>query len=218
MAKEGGNDYTSLIILLGGAAAAYWYITNYGPNGAVSAGNVSWWTTWFGGTAAALPPASTTTTPPTPTPTGTPTGTGTGTGSSTGVTATVLPLVIPNPFVVTSDINGAVKGTVQINGVATSLDVILANIGQPTGVVWNTQGADVTASLPAGVLAPLVAAYQQAAQNAGLSGIVPAFQDTGNTLPGGVGAIPSMSFGKGFAGGFSGRRKSTGPMSRNLVN
>ena len=105
----------------------------------------------------------------------------------------------------TGDINGAVKGTVQINGVATTLDVILANIGQPTGVVWNTEGADVTASLPAGLLAPLVAAYQQAAQNAGLSGIVPAFQATGDTLPGGVGAIPSMSFGKGFGGGFSGR-------------
>jgi hypothetical protein len=231
MAKDGGGsgNIINIVLLVGGAAAAYWYITNYGPQGAVygangaATGAVSWWNTWFGtGTttaAAALPPASTVpvTTPtqpiatapiiPTPVPVPAP----------VPVVAAPQPLSIPSNFTVTPDINGAYKGTVLINGVPTTLDVIIANIGQPSGVVWNTDGTDVTNMLPAGVLGPLTLAYQQAAGTGSmaLSGIVPAFMATGQAL--GVGAIPSMSFGKGFAGGFSGRRKSTGPM-RMLLN
>lgn len=52
------NDIIKYVAIAGGAYALYWYLTNYGPGGAVSAGSVSWWSTWFGGTVAA--PATTT--------------------------------------------------------------------------------------------------------------------------------------------------------------
>jgi hypothetical protein len=211
MAKEGGSEVMTVVLVAGGGLAVYWYITNYGPNGAVSAGNASWWQTWFGGAPAqaAVPPATQPVMPlgPTnPTPINVP---------------AVSALQIPTGFTVTADINNSVKGTVYINGQPVTLNVILPNIGQATGVVWNVQGQDVTQQLPAGVLGPLVKAYQDAATVLGLQGlkgIVPAFTAQGQpNLAGGLG-IPSMSFGKGFGGGFSGKRKSTGPMSRLLVN
>lgn len=56
-------DKKSLIkyaLIAGGAYLAYWYITNFGPNGAVTdqsgntiPGAVSWWASWFGGTSTA---------------------------------------------------------------------------------------------------------------------------------------------------------------------
>jgi hypothetical protein len=52
------DDTLKIILLIGGGIAAWWYLTNYGPNGAVSAGNVSYWDTWFG-TAAATATSST---------------------------------------------------------------------------------------------------------------------------------------------------------------
>jgi hypothetical protein len=61
------NEMMMPLILVGGGLVLYWYLNNYGPNGAVtnSAGAVvgqSWWQSWFGGTAAAAANTTTTTT------------------------------------------------------------------------------------------------------------------------------------------------------------
>ena len=232
MAKEGGgSDITSILLMVGGAAAAYWYITSYGPNGAVSAGSVSWWTTWFGGTAATAP---VTVPAPVPTPISSPGGSGSGTGSGT---PPITPVATPTPviqfpanFTVATDINNSLKGTVLYNGVATPINVILSDAGNATGVVWNAQGQDITAILGAALVAQIVQAFQtqaniQSAQTisglhipipfGGVNGIVPAFQS--KVGPGLGQGIPSMSFGKGFGSGFSNRRKSTPPL-RQLLN
>jgi hypothetical protein len=47
------NDIIKYAAIAGGLYAVYWYLNNYGPTGAVSAGSVSYWSSWFGGTAAA---------------------------------------------------------------------------------------------------------------------------------------------------------------------
>lgn len=76
------------LILYGSIAAGgllvYWYVNNYGPTGAVSAGHPSYWDTWFG--TAAVTPVTTGTPAP-----GTTAGTGTGTGTQTGTGGTVAP-------------------------------------------------------------------------------------------------------------------------------
>lgn len=46
------NDLIKYAAIAGGAYAVYWYITSYGPTGAVSAGHASYWDTWFGGATA----------------------------------------------------------------------------------------------------------------------------------------------------------------------
>ena len=69
MAKD--NELMNIALIAGGGFAVYWYITNYGPNGAASAGNVSWWQTWFGTSTAAQ------------------VATGTGTGTSTTPAASI---------------------------------------------------------------------------------------------------------------------------------
>jgi hypothetical protein len=50
-------------VIIGGGVLAYWYVTSYGPHGAVSAGNVSWWDTWFSGASAPAPVAAASTGP-----------------------------------------------------------------------------------------------------------------------------------------------------------
>jgi hypothetical protein len=42
------KDMMKYLVIGGGVFAVYWYVTNYGPLGAVSAGHVSYWDTWFG--------------------------------------------------------------------------------------------------------------------------------------------------------------------------
>ena len=50
------NDMIKYAAIAGGAYLVYWYLTNYGPNGAVTAANpVSYWSNWFG---AATTPAT----------------------------------------------------------------------------------------------------------------------------------------------------------------
>lgn len=44
--------------IAGGAYLVYWYVTNYGPMGAVSAGAMSYWDSWFGQSAATLLPVN----------------------------------------------------------------------------------------------------------------------------------------------------------------
>ena len=48
-------------LIVGGGVLTCWYIINYGPNGHVSTGALSWWDTWFG--AGTPVPAGTGTTP-----------------------------------------------------------------------------------------------------------------------------------------------------------
>jgi hypothetical protein len=80
------KDIVTYALIAGGAYALYWYVTNYGPNGPVSATNPSWWSTWFGGTAGTGTTAATTTT----TTTGT---TATTTTTNPGVTAAPTTIV-----------------------------------------------------------------------------------------------------------------------------
>lgn len=87
--------------------------------------------------------------------------------------ATAAPaLQIPGGFTVTTDINNALKGTVMLNGVPTTLDVIVppgGYNGQTSGVVFDTNGTDVTWSLGPAVVSDLVASYVQTATNEGIS-------------------------------------------------
>lgn len=46
-------------LIVGGGVLAYWYVTNYGPNGHVATGAISWWDTWFGAATPAPAPAGT---------------------------------------------------------------------------------------------------------------------------------------------------------------
>lgn len=228
--KDKSSLITALIVGAGGFAI-YWYVTNYGPNGAVSAGAVSWWNTWFGATAA-LPapgpvqagsgtpaPGTTTTQPPaqsTPPPA----------AQTTAMTVQVVGAV-------TNDINNSLKATVMINGQSMTINIIPANAGGTSGVIYNTNGADITAQFSSAQQAQIVLAIQSAAAgaspaqasaatdaklaaciaadptnparaiaNCNLSGIVPVpWHQTGANLSG-------MNFkgGKGFVGGFGARK------------
>jgi hypothetical protein len=80
-------------------------------------------------------------------------------------------LQIPGGFTVTTDINNALKGTVVLSGIPTTLDVIVppgGYNGQTSGVVYDTNGVDVTWSLGPAIVSDLVAAYVQAATNEGI--------------------------------------------------
>jgi hypothetical protein len=86
--------------------------------------------------------------------------------------ATAPVLQIPGGFTVTTDINNALKGTVMLSGTPTTLDVIVppgGYNGQTSGVVYDTNGNDVTWSLGPATVSDLVAAYVQAATNEGIS-------------------------------------------------
>jgi hypothetical protein len=88
-------------------------------------------------------------------------------------------LQIPGGFTVTTDINNALKGTVVLSGIPTTLDVIVppgGYNGQASGVVYDTNGNDVTSNLGPAVVSNLVAAYVQAATN---EGIPPAYTGGG---------------------------------------
>jgi hypothetical protein len=81
-------------------------------------------------------------------------------------------IVIPAGFTVTPDVNNSYRGTVTYNGSPATLNVILANAGDSTGVVYNSAGTDVTALLGAANVATLVNAYQIAANNLAIGGAV----------------------------------------------
>lgn len=89
-----GGDMTTILLVVGGGAVLYWYLNNFGPNGAVtnSAGAVvgqSWWQSWFGGTGTATVAGATTTTP-------TPTTTNTTPTALTGLAAQLQSLAGPS--------------------------------------------------------------------------------------------------------------------------
>jgi hypothetical protein len=81
-------------------------------------------------------------------------------------------LQIPGGFTVTTDINHALKGTVILYGEPTTLDVIVpagGYNGQASGVVYDTNGVDITSTLSPATVSELVAAYVQAAADEGIS-------------------------------------------------
>jgi hypothetical protein len=75
----------------------------------------------------------------------------------------------PAGFTITTDTNGAYKGTVTFNGALVTLDVIPGAIGKTAGVIWNTSGADVTGTYTAAQQTQLYGLFQAAAQAQGLS-------------------------------------------------
>lgn len=102
----------------------------------------------------------------------------TGTTSSTTTTpatpatpAATPDIVIPAGFTVAPDINNSYKGTVTYKGVATTFNVILANAGQGTQVVYNSQGQDVTALLGSADVTTLVNAFQAAVNQQQITGV-----------------------------------------------
>ena len=68
---------------------------------------------------------------------------------TTPATPAVPAIIIPAGFTVTPDVNNSWRGTVTYNGSPATLNVILANAGNSSGVVYNSDGQDVTAHLGA---------------------------------------------------------------------
>lgn len=103
------DDLVTYLLIGGGLYAAYWYVNNYGPNGASIVNGVkvqpTWWDTWFGSS----PTTSTGTT-------GT-TGTTGSTGSTGGSTATVVnsgTSITPTTF--SQKLVAAANGQTSLNG------------------------------------------------------------------------------------------------------
>lgn len=128
--------------LIGGAAWVAW----------------SLYQSYLAGQAAATAPGAT---PPAGTPPTT-------TTAATPPAATVT-LSIPSNLSVTSDINNALKGMVNVNGQLVSIDVIPSAAGQPSGVVWNSSGDDVTSMFTPAQITQLITAYSLAPK--GVSGL-----------------------------------------------
>jgi hypothetical protein len=225
--NESSSGMMTALILGGGALAVYWYLNNYGPNGAVSASNPSYWQSWFGTVAApavTAAPIANTLGPVTQTQTPTP---------------AAFTFQITGP--VTQDINNSLKAAVSISGQSMTVNVIPANAGNPTGVIYNSAGADITSQFTSAQQAQIVLAFQQsaitgtpaastssnvamqlaaciaanpanpaaAAATCNLSGIIQVpWKQSGANLSG-IGM--SFNSGKGFSRAFSSRRKSTGP-------
>lgn len=82
------NSIITIVVIAGGGYLLYWYLQNYGPNGAVSVagGAGSYWASWFGGATTTTPAVTSSTTSTTTT-----TGTGTtATASAPLATATQI--------------------------------------------------------------------------------------------------------------------------------
>ena len=153
MAQSGGIGEIIPIILIGGAAWVAWSLYQ-----SYQAGQFS---------TVAAPPS----------------GGSTGTTSTTTVAPPATPaVIIPAGFTVTPDVNNSYKGTVTFNGAPTSFNVILANAGNATGVVWNSAGQDVTATLGAANVTTLVNAFQSYVNNAKIAG-TKGFSGLGAVLP-----------------------------------
>jgi hypothetical protein len=119
-------------------------------------------------TAYQLGQAQASTTPSTPTSTPT-----------TTATTSVPAIVIPANFSVVIDVNNSLRGTVTYNGTPTSFNVIPANAGASTGVVYNTSGQDVTALLGPANVTTLVNAFNAAAASEKVSGTLSGFSGFG---------------------------------------
>jgi hypothetical protein len=146
MAKDSGLSEILPVVLIGGAAWVAWSLYQSYQAGLTSAA------------AAPATPASpaSTQTPSAPAPASSPA------------------VVIPAGFTVIPGANNSWQGTVTYNGSPTTFNVILANAGNSSGVVWNTAGTDVTALLGAANVTTLVNAFQQASTAYTVAGGAPA--------------------------------------------
>lgn len=90
-----------------------------------------------------------------------------GSSSTSGGTS----LAIPANLTVTPTINGALQGTVNVNGDPVSLAVITANVGNSSGVVFNTGGADVTNLFTEAQIQSLSSAFLLAPTSSGIAGL-----------------------------------------------
>jgi hypothetical protein len=154
MAQQNALGEIVPILLIGGAAWVAWSIyQSYQSTAAATPATPA---------TPAAPATTTTQTPAAPAPAASPA------------------IVIPAGFTVTPDVNNSYRGTVTYNGSPATLNVILANAGDSTGVVYNSAGTDVTALLGAANVATLVNAYQIAANNLAIGGAAPA---TGIVIP-----------------------------------
>jgi hypothetical protein len=86
-------------------------------------------------------------------------------------------IVIPAGFTVTPDINNSWKGTVTYNGSPATFNLIYSG-GAPTGQVFSSAGADVTATLGSANVTALVNAFQNASN---------VFIAQGGNVPAGMG-------------------------------
>jgi hypothetical protein len=98
-------------------------------------------------------------------------------------------IVIPANFSVTSDINNSYKGQVTYNGSPATFNVIIANAGASSGVVYNSSGQDVTALLGAANVQTLVNAYQAAVNTETVAGTLSGFSGLGQFI-----RVPSPVF------------------------
>jgi hypothetical protein len=100
-----------------------------------------------------------------------------GGGSSSGSSSTPsssggTSVAIPANLTVVPTINGALQGTVNVNGDPTSLAIITGRAGQTSGVVYNVSGTDVTNLFTAAEIQQLINAFLLAPQtSSGVSGL-----------------------------------------------
>ena len=222
----GGGDNTTMLLVLGvGAVALYWYLNNYGPNGAItnSAGQViglSYWQTWFGGAttttaptvATSTTPVTSVTTPANPTPITTPQQPVVSQPSTT-VPVTATPT---NPIAATSSVDPATALITQSGGNPNAQynvdqwNYFSYQLGWPT--LTPTQSGNVAAA--AGGDNPMsVSQYLTAMQSAGLP-IGPVMFTTqivgGATGVSGIVRVPATGMGGGAGMGmgmsFGGRQ------------
>ena len=144
MAQSGGNEFAEVLqfALFAGVA----------------------WVAWNLYESYQLGQASATTTAPA-------SGTSTSTTSTGSTTAATPQIVIPANFSVAADINNSYKGTVTYNGSPATFNVILANAGQSSNVVYNSSGADVTSLLGPANVTTLVNAFQAAVNQQTITGV-----------------------------------------------
>ena len=215
----GGGDNTTMLLVIGaGAVALYWYLNNYGPNGAItnSAGQViglSYWQTWFGGAttttattvATSTTPVTSVTTPANPTPITTPQQPVVSQPSTT-VPVTATPT---NPIAATSSVDPATALITQSGGNPNAQynvdqwNYFSYQLGWPT--LTPTQSGNVAAA--AGGDNPMsVSQYLTAMQSAGLPIGPILYMQTlggGTSQPGmqGIVRVPATGMGGGMGGG-----------------
>lgn len=163
--KEG--DLIKLLVVAGGGLALYYYLNNYGPNGAIATvGGLSWWATWFG------------------TSTGATTSTTSG-GTSSG-TSSGTPTIPPSPITSVTSLSATPGSGVQttyngvlaltfpavINGTSQTLIVTSPTSGAPTGV-YTAQGQNILPLLSTAQLQTILAgAALPGSIGAGTSGTI----------------------------------------------
>jgi hypothetical protein len=213
------GDVITLLVIAGGGYLAYWWVTNNGPNGAVFNAqgqkvNPSYWDAWFGASAAPSAGASVSSGSSTSTNTNLP-----GTPVNTTIPARSQPpaatqpparsqpptpgshgsppaaaFAIPTNVHASPDINSSIKGTILINGSATTVNVIPGRVGNMSGVIYDASGQDITSNFTPDQISAISNAFSSAI--GGVSGV---------DIPGMPMLPPSFAGGKGFGGAFGGR-------------